>query len=142
MESRGNIYQTLILAAQSHLEEKGYIPEDLDDFAARCSLAADEILAVFPSTSDLREGLIYQAVTLLNDALRDGVIHAASDDPLVQLRAIGHAYLKWAEANPALFRMLVTALNGPIEPDSTLHRYTSSMPTFTIASWPKHRIVG
>ncbi|UFM63348.1 hypothetical protein LOS78_04065 [Paracoccus sp. MA] len=127
MESRGNIYQTLIFAAQEHLEETGHLPSDPGDLAARADASPEEIRTMFSSTEELHEGLIYHAVTLLNDALRQGVIEADTSDPIAQMHSIGHSYLNWAESNPTLFRLLVNGLNGAIRPDSALHRYTSSM---------------
>lgn len=127
MESRGNIYQNLIFAAQDYLDRTGALPDDLSEFARITKIPEAEIRALFSSTEELHEGLIYHAVTLLNDALREGAVASATSNPFVQLHAIANSYLGWAEENPALFRLLVTGLNGPIKPDSTLHRYTRSM---------------
>ncbi|WJS85874.1 hypothetical protein [Paracoccus sp. TOH] len=127
MESRGNVYQRLIFAAQDYLGRNGQLPADLAEFAQFAGIGEDEVGDVFQSPEDLHEGMIYHGVTLLNDALRAGAVSSTTSDPIVQLRAIAHGYLVWADRNPALFRLLVAALNGPIKPDSTLHRYTSSM---------------
>ncbi|KRW97608.1 hypothetical protein [Paracoccus sp. MKU1] len=127
MEGRGNIYQSLIFAAQEYLEETGHLPSDPGELARYTEASEDDILSMFGSTDKLHEGLIYHAVTLLNDALRQGVIDAHTSDPIEQMHSIGHSYLNWAEKNPTLFRLLVNGLNGPIKPDSALHRYTSSM---------------
>lgn len=123
----GSIYQTVIFAVQRFLDEKDRFPADHAELAAAAHIPEDEIRGMFSSIDALREGLIYHAVTLLNDALRQGVIAAAESDPIAQLHSIAHSYLSWARDNPALFRFLVTSLNGPIEADSTLQRYTSSM---------------
>ena len=127
MEGQGNIYQNLIFAAQDYLGKADRLPADLSDFAKVANMAEDDIRNLFSSVDELHEGLIYHAVTLLNDALRQGAIAANTVDPIEQLYAIADSYLAWAEQNPVLFRLLVTGLNGPINPDSTLHRYTSSM---------------
>lgn len=123
----GNIYQSLIFAAQEHLEESGRLPSDLAELAPRTAASEEEIRSMFSSIEELHEGLIYHAVTLLNDALREGVIQANTADPIEQMHSIAHSYLAWAEANPTLFRLLVDRLCGPIKPGSALHRYTSSM---------------
>lgn len=127
MEGRGTIYQGLIFAAQEYLEDKGHLPQDPAELAALAQVDAGEIRGMFGSAEDLREGLVYHAVTLLNDALRQGVIDAGTDDPIAQMHSIAHSYLGWAEANPTLFRLLVNGLCGPINPDGTLHRFTRSM---------------
>ncbi|QRZ14053.1 hypothetical protein JWJ88_05195 [Paracoccus methylovorus] len=127
MEGRGNIYQSLIFAAQKHLEETGSLPADPAELARRTEATEAEIHSMFRSTEELHEALIYHTVTLLNDALREGVIKANASDPIEQMHSIAHSYLDWAERNPTLFRLMVEGLNGPIKPDSALHRYTSSM---------------
>lgn len=127
MEGRGNIYQGLIFAAQDYLEGNGRLPDDPAELAGYGKASAQEIRNIFQSREDLCEGLVYHAVTLLNDALREGVIGANTSDPIEQLHSIAHSYLAWAEANPTLFKLLVDGLCGPIRPDSALHRYTSSM---------------
>jgi hypothetical protein len=127
MEGRGNLYQTLIFAAKDWLDEAGTIPADLGEFARTLGMAEDEVRSLFASPEDLLEGVIYHAVTLLNDALREGAVSSITDDPIVQLRAIANSYLCWAERNPALFRLLVAGLNEPLQQDSTLHRFTLSM---------------
>lgn len=127
MESRGNIYQNLISAAQEHVAATGQLPADLAEFAKISGIAEPEIRGLFSSPEELHEGLIYQALTLLNDALRIGAVSSCTNDPIVQLLAIADSYLGWAERNPALFRILVTSLNGPIKSGSTLYRFTRSM---------------
>lgn len=127
MQGGGNLYQTVIFAVQKFLDETGRLPSDLAELALTAGIDEAEIRVMFTSTGALHEGLIYHAVTLMNDALREGVIATATNDPIAQLHSIAHSYVIWAHENPALFRLLVTALNGPIQPDSTLHRHTSSM---------------
>ena len=137
MKSRGNIYQNLIFAAQDYLDSNGELPANCAELAQFAGATEEEFSTLFNSSEDLREGVIYHAVTLLNDAVRAGVVAANTSDPIVQLHAIADSYLGWAESNPGLFRLLVTGLNGPIEPDSALHRYTSSMRDLYTASWSR-----
>ncbi|WP_347266575.1 hypothetical protein [Paracoccus sp. (in: a-proteobacteria)] len=127
MSGGGSVYQTVIFSVQKTLDETGQFPEEIADIAAVTGIAEKDIRALFGTKAALHEAMIYQAVTLLNDSLRAGVIASPSDDPITQLHSIAHSYVIWAQDNPGLFRLLVTALNGQIEPDSTLHRYTTSM---------------
>lgn len=127
MESRGNVYQNLIFAAQKTLDETGELPLTLALLARTSGISEDDISNIFKSADALHEALLYHAVTLLNDAVRQSVINANTADPLSQLRAIGHGYLTWADQNPTLFRLVVDGLNGEIKPDSTLYRFTVSM---------------
>ncbi|SFA43719.1 DNA-binding transcriptional regulator, AcrR family [Paracoccus halophilus] len=127
MEGRGNVYQNLIFAAQKVLEETGKLPATPQALAEASGVGEEDVENIFGSTDELLEGLLYHSVTLLNDAVRQGVIDADTADPLEQMRAIGHAYLTWADRNPSLFRLVVTGLNGEVKPDSTLYRFTTSM---------------
>lgn len=127
MNHRGNLYQKLIIIAQKALEESGEIPSSAEELAQISGIDVTGIKNAFPSREDMREGLLYQATVLLDDALRAGVTEAATSDPAMQMLAIGRSYLNWAENNPALFRLLVTALNGEIKPDSILHRFSIAM---------------
>ncbi|MFC3528341.1 hypothetical protein ACFOMH_09140 [Paracoccus mangrovi] len=127
MESRGNVYQNLIFAAQKALDETGELPSIPAQLSQLSGIDETDIGNIFRSDRQLHEALLYHAVTLLNDAVRQSVINANSSDPLKQLRAIGHGYLCWAENNPTLFRLVVDGLNGEITPESTLYRFTVSM---------------
>jgi|GEM_PF-1512030 len=127
MTDRGNIYQKLILIAKDKLDEQGTLPRSLAELAALADIEEAEVQNNFTSIDDLREGLFYQAVVLLNDELRRGVLDAGIESPDAQLRSLARSYAKWADGNPALFRLLVEGLNGPVEPDSTLYRFTISM---------------
>jgi len=127
MTDRGNIYQKLILIAKDKLDEQGALPRSLAELAALADIEEAEVQNNFTSIDDLREGLFYQAVVLLNDELRRGVLDAGIESPDAQLRSLARSYAKWADGNPALFRLLIEGLNGPVEPDSTLYRFTISM---------------
>ncbi|WP_374425406.1 hypothetical protein [Paracoccus sp. (in: a-proteobacteria)] len=127
MESWGNVYQNLIFAAQKALDETGELPSIPAQLSQLSGIDETDIGNIFRSDRQLHEALLYHAVTLLNDAVRQSVINANSSDPLKQLRAIGHGYLCWAENNPTLFRLVVDGLNGEITPESTLYRFTVSM---------------
>ncbi len=127
MPHRGNVYQSVIFAAQQTLDATGELPNTPAALAALSGLDETQISSIFRTTADIYEGLLYHATTLLNDALRQGVIDAATDDPVKQMLSIGRTYLSWADHNPVLFRLIANGLNGEIRPDSTLHRFTISM---------------
>ena len=127
MPHRGNVYQSVIFAAQQTLDATGKLPNTPAALAALSGLDETQISSIFRTTADIYEGLLYHATTLLNDALHQGVIDAATDDPVKQMLSIGRSYLSWADHNPVLFRLIANGLNGEIRPDSTLHRFTISM---------------
>ncbi len=127
MPHRGNLYQSVIFTAQQVLDDTGELPKTSAALAKLCGLDDAQIGAIFNSTADVYEALLYHATTLLNDALRQGVIDAATADPIRQMLSIGRSYVLWADHNPALFRLIANGLNGEIKTDGTLHRFTISM---------------
>ncbi|GLK65455.1 hypothetical protein F8A10_04790 [Paracoccus kondratievae] len=127
MERPGNLYQKLIFAAQSFLEETGRMPADAGELARHIDMDEGEILEVFPSVQDLHEGLVYHAVTLLNDRQNRDLADANITDPIEQLNCFLQSYLDWADENPVFFEVMARGLSSPIKPDGTLQRYTLSM---------------
>lgn len=81
----------------------------------------------FHSLDELRDGMIYDGVILLNDALRQGIIESDPHSPDAQLRSLARSYGDWAQENPALFRLLIEGLAGDLPHDSTLYRFTLSI---------------
>lgn len=127
MSDHANLYQRLIEAARDTLDATGRLPASLDELAARTGADPAAVAGCFASTAALREGVIWHATTLLNDALRRGVIESGGQSPDAQLRALVHSYAEWADRNPALFRLIAHGLSGPLETDSTLYRFGLSM---------------
>lgn len=127
MSDPGNQYQNLIKTAKACLVKQGALPESLKDLADMAGLGVDQVQTSFATVEDLREGLIYDSVVLLNDALRQGIIESDPKSPDAQLRALAYSYGDWAEKNPAQFALLTEGLIGKIVPDSTLHRFTLSI---------------
>ena len=118
MPHRGNVYQSVIFAAQQSLDATGELPTTPSALAAQSGLDETQISSIFRTTADIYEGLLYHATTLLNDALRQGVIDAATDDPVRQMLSIGRSYLAWAEHNPALFRLIFSSAKTDVaDPD-------------------------
>lgn len=127
MADQGNLYQKLIMAAQDRLDRAQPLPDTLEDLARQADLDPAEAIRCFANMEELREGLLYHSVVLLNDALRRGMVGAASRRPDRQLRSLAHSYSEWASANPTLFRLLNEGLNAPMTEDSALYRFTMSM---------------
>lgn len=127
MASHGNLYQTLVMAAKDHLDRTGSTPDSVGQVAALAQIDQADAEQIFATPQAIHDGLIYHGVTLLNDALREGVLESDSQNPVAQLRSLAEGYGEWAERNPALFRLLVEGLNQPMAEDGTLLRYTLSM---------------
>lgn len=127
MQNQGNLYQTLIKAAKSLIVDKRKLPDSLDEFAVLVRVDQAEVKETFPTIADLREALIYDGVTLLNDALRQGLIDSDPRSPDAQLRSLARSYGNWAQENPALFSLVIQGLAGEMAPDSTLYRFTTSI---------------
>lgn len=127
MSDLGNRYQHLIRTAKACLVERGALPDSLDSLADLAGLDIQGVSASFKSVEELREGLIYDSVVLLNDALRQGIIDSDPKSPDAQLRSLARSYGDWAEQNPAQFAMLAEGLAAEIEPDTALYRFTLSI---------------
>lgn len=127
MSDHANLYQKLIEAARDTLDATGQLPDSLEVLAARTGADPASVRACFASVAALREGVIWHATTLLNDAVRRGVIESGGQSPDAQLRALVYSYADWADRNPALFRLIAHGLTGPLETDSTLYRFGLSM---------------
>ncbi|MTH35222.1 hypothetical protein GL279_11470 [Paracoccus limosus] len=127
MSDPGNLYQNLIKTAKTAVEKQGALPSSLDDLAALAGVAPQEVRACFATLDDLREGVIYDSVMLLNDALRQGIIESDPHSPDAQLRSLARSYGDWAYRHPRLFAMLVDGLMGDLPTDSTLYRFTISI---------------
>lgn len=127
MPGEGNLYQTLIEAALARLEATGSMPGTLAELAELAEVPLEDVSGIFGSLQNLREGLIYQGIALLNDSLRQGVVHSGSVKPDAQLRSLARSYAIWASRNPALFRVIVDGMNRPMPEGSTLYRFTMSM---------------
>lgn len=127
MPDQGNLYQKLILTAKSALDAGRGLPDSISALAALAEVKEQDALTCFKSIDDLRHGLVYHSVVLLNDALRRGMINAPTERPDEQLRSLARSYGEWGEANPSLFRLLVDGLNSPFPDDGVLHRFTMSM---------------
>lgn len=127
MSEPGNQYQNLIRTAKACLVEHGALPDSLDSLAGMAGIDVQDVQASFTSVEALREGLIYDSVILLNDALRQGIIDSDPKSPDAQLRSLARSYGDWAQHNPAQFALLTEGLTGKIQPDSALCRFTLSI---------------
>lgn len=127
MTERGNIYQSLIATGQQSLKENGALPSSLAQLSQSSGIAEKDVRDNFASIDDLRDGLIYQGIVLLNDALRMATVSSDPKDPVAQLRALAKSYGLWAESNPDLFHLIVTQLNGPVPKCTPLYRFSISM---------------
>lgn len=127
MSDPGNQYQNLIRTAKACLVEGGVLPNSLDSLAHMAGVDIQDVRASFKTVEALREGLIYDSVILLNDALRQGIIESDPKSPDAQLRSLARSYGEWAQQNPAQFAMLAEGLVGEIKPDTALYRFTLSI---------------
>lgn len=127
MADQGNLYQKLISAAKTALDQGHKMPATLSDLAVLAEVDEADVRSSFKSIDELHDGLIYQSVVLLNDALRRGLIGAGSQSPDAQLRSLARSYGEWAQNNPSLFALMVQGLNDPFQDDSALFRFTMSM---------------
>ena len=114
MPHRGNAYQSIIFAAQQALDETGELPRTNAALAALSGLDEGQVSNIFRTKADICRGAALPG-RRRNDALRQGVIEAATDDPVQQMLSIGRSFSPGPK-NPACIRLLANGLNGEIQP--------------------------
>lgn len=97
------------------------------EVAARLGVSEDYLRTVFPDEDSLLIAAAEQALVILIDECTRSVVKVDPDDPVAQFKALGDAYLEWADRYRAQFRMisdsrLIDALNVP-----SLRRYLDSL---------------
>ncbi|TWI38166.1 TetR/AcrR family transcriptional regulator [Paracoccus sulfuroxidans] len=127
MSPQGNVYQKLISAAQEELGKTGVIPGSAKELSHLAGLSEQDVQDNFGSVQDLRDGLIYQGITMLNDRLREGLVESDPNDPIAQLNSMAVSYANWAYENTALLTLITHGMAQPMQEDSTLYRFNISM---------------
>lgn len=103
----GDLRNALLAAALDLLEEDGLDKLSLRRVAARVGVSHAAPAHHFPTMRALLTALATIGFTRFDAAMR-AAREAATPDPMAQLRAAERGYLAYAEANPALFRLMFT----------------------------------
>jgi AcrR family transcriptional regulator len=113
----GNLRQALIEAAIALVEEGGPENVSLREAAKRTGVSSGAPFRHFTNRPALMTAVAEEAMRRLRAGIDGALDQYAEEDPLLRLREIGYAYLKWAVDNPAHF--LVISDRRLIEFDSS-----------------------
>lgn len=101
----GDLPNALIAAATAIISQSGVESVSVREVARRAGVSPGAPFRHFPTRDALLAAVAAQAMERLAEAVR--AEQAGTDhDPLGQIEAIGLAYLTWAQANPAHFRVV------------------------------------
>lgn len=100
---------------------------NLQQIAQRAGQDEAAVAEVFGSVQDILDTLAEQGLVKLLDLCLRTVTQAPPDDPVAQFRAIGMAYLNWANDNQAQFRLLQHSKLVDLEGNENLARYVRAM---------------
>jgi AcrR family transcriptional regulator len=122
----GDLRQQLLNATRQIVEEKGPEQLSVSEACRRAGVSTAAPYRHFSDKSDMLAALIVQAMAEMTDALvKSGEAH-----PFGSLQAIvaqGVAYVEFAEANPAVFRMMFSENYGRSEIEDAGHACYSTL---------------
>jgi AcrR family transcriptional regulator len=102
----GHLRQSLIAAGLTLLEEGGTDALSVREVARRAGVSSAAPFRHFPSRVALMTAIAEEAMRRFHREFRRALDDAPTDDPLLRLRAVGIAYLRWAFRNPTHFQIL------------------------------------
>lgn len=102
----GDLRDALLTAATRMLAETGPSGLSLREAARRAGVSTGAPYRHFKDKDELLTALATRGFLALHAALAAADEHAASEAPLERLRCLGVAYVEFAVAEPALFRLM------------------------------------
>jgi AcrR family transcriptional regulator len=97
--------EQLVVAAREHLDEHGLEGLTLREVARQAGVSHGAPLRHFPSLAALCSAVAAEGFEGLYAEVASGM-DAVGDDPHARLRAAGHAYVRFAVANPGAFSLM------------------------------------
>ena len=101
----GNLRNALLAAARDLLEERGPSALSLREIARRVGVSAPSAYHHFPSLDAIAVGLAEQGAAEMGECLKAASGGDKRDGKSLLLRT-GEAYVRFARANPALYRLM------------------------------------
>ncbi len=102
----GNLREALIEATLQLVQEGGPEAVTVREAARRAGVSSGAPFRHFPNRTVLMTAVAEEATHRLHAAVLAAVEPIVDRPPLVQLRAIGRAYLQWASDNPTHFAIV------------------------------------
>lgn len=101
----------LISTALQIIEEKGLDASSVDEIAARAGVAKGTFYLYFKAKSDIISAVIEDSIEKFESCI-SSVLESAPEDANDALRTIVQAQSAFIEKNPALFKLLISALGS------------------------------
>lgn len=114
----GDLAAVLVTVATDIVVERGPEHVSVREVARRAGVSPGAPFRHFASRDALLGAVTGQAMRQLAEAAQRAQ-DARDDDPLRQIELIGMAYLDWAEANPAQFKIISQRDLVGLDPDAT-----------------------
>ncbi len=102
----GNLREALIEATLRLIEEDGADNVTVRAAARRAGVSSGAPFRHFPSRAALMAAAAEEAQRRFRAEIAAAFDKVKSDNPLARLRALGHAYIRWAIGNPTYFRII------------------------------------
>lgn len=102
----GNLTEALVAAAVALIEERGVEALSVREVAKRAGVSPGAPFRHFDSKTALLTAVAEQAMEQFVSAVDRALADWPTHDPIGALKAMGHAYLDWAIANPVHFRII------------------------------------
>lgn len=101
-----SLHGRAIIAALDLLEQNQIRRPRLEDVAAAIETPLDDVKRLFPDSEALLIAAAEQALVRLIDQCIKAVVKVDPDDAVAQFTSLGDAYIDWADAHHAQFRLL------------------------------------
>jgi AcrR family transcriptional regulator len=102
----GDLRQALVDAAVQLIEARGLDAVSVREVAKMAGVSPGAPFRHFTTRTALLTGVAEQAMDRLEGAIAQSLQAAADENPLMQLRAIGTGFLRWAFTNPTHFQVI------------------------------------
>jgi AcrR family transcriptional regulator len=104
----GDLKNALVEAAVALIEKDGIEAVSVREAAKRVGVSPGAPFRHFASRTALLTAVAEEAMARLSAAIEAALARAAGETALEQYRALGHAFLTWAFANPTHFQVIST----------------------------------
>ena len=118
----GDLRQALIDSAVQLIETRGLDAVSVREVAKMAGVSPGAPFRHFATRTALLTGVAEQAMDRLEEAIAQSLRAAADENPLLQLRAIGTGFLRWAFTNPTHFQVISARAVIDFEGSSLRHR--------------------
>lgn len=106
--------QEILQAARQEFFERGFHAPTVDDVAARAEVSKGTIYLYFVSKEEILAHLLLEGLELLLEEMQ-AAYEADPRQPEVMVESLANAYLRFCQANPNYFRLIMAFDRGRFE---------------------------